>query len=205
MSKLRELTVTVDWNNDLRLFALRSHDPKFVKIKKKVLGIGDHTCSYCAFRSEHHMEIVNIDRDYYNNKIDNFAVCCPFCLLSHFPTGIGRDFGGGTIIYCAELSQNEINAIIHVMFSSMYNCTEYEKASESFYKAFKSRADQVESKLGRGLSEPRMLSQMLVDAPLKDSKKVAKTILKDLRIVPNYEDFRDILASWAREAVLALK
>ena len=157
-----------------------------------------------GFSSHKHMHVVNADGDYYNNNMDNFTTSCPVCLLSHFPVGIGRNFSKGTLIFCPEFEQNELNAIIHTLFGAMYNSTDSEKTAEALYKALKSRADQVESKLGKGLSNPTMMTQMLIDTPLNDSKRVSDIILKDLRIVPDYSDFKPMLGDWASEAITEL-
>ena len=53
-----------------RLFAARKADPTFLKFSERVWERDSYTCQFCGFQARLYQEVVNLDQDYRNNKLD---------------------------------------------------------------------------------------------------------------------------------------
>lgn len=187
-----------------RLHRLRSTDESFIRFRDVILKRDDHSCRYCGFQANDYMDVINIDYDYSNNKMANMATVCPLCRQSVFLHMVGKlEFGGGVIIYAPHISQAELNGLSHVIFCAMNNNTDYQVTAEEIYKNFKLMSQPIETLWGKGLSSPSMLSQMIIDTPLKNRDSVADKILQDCRLLPSRTGFSDQLAKWSTKALEA--
>ena len=167
MAKL-SLTLAVSPGN-WRLFNARRSDPAFAKFAEKVLERDNHTCQYCGFQAKQFQEVINQDNNYQNNKLSNLATACCFCAQCSFLEAVGKgDYGGGTLVYLPEMTQEELNGLCHVLFCAISNATSYRNDAQSIYRDLKLRSKPVEEKLGEGLSQPALFGQILLEANIKD-------------------------------------
>lgn len=197
---MRKIELTASPEN-WRLFARRAGDPKFGPLRQKVFNRDSYTCQFCGFQAKQHQAIINIDNNYRNNRIDNLVTACVFCTQCFFIESIGiGDFGGGTLLFLPELTQNELNSICHVLFCAMANGTAYKDSAVALYRSLKLRSQAVEEKLGTGFSEPNVLGTLLLENQAENSVQ-AKRILKDLRILPSHARFRSQIEDWAKSAL----
>ncbi|MBN2690015.1 MAG: type IVB secretion system protein IcmJDotN [Gammaproteobacteria bacterium] len=188
-------------HGEWRLFALRRDDPKFAEFKKRVLRRDNYTCQFCGFQAKDYQEVVNLDHDYHNNKMDNIVTSCLLCAQCLFLDAIGKgEYGGGTLVYLPEFSQNELNAFSHVLFCAMANNTAYKDDAKTIYRTLKLRSKIIEEKLGEGLSDPSMLGQMLIDAYVVGRKQVREKMLADIRLLPSRDRFEEQIKKWANSA-----
>lgn len=200
---MRKIELTASAEN-WRLFARRGSDPKFEPLRQKVFHRDSYTCQFCGFQARQHQEVVNLDNNYRNNRIDNLATSCIFCMQCFFIESISiGDFGGGILVFIPELTQNEINSMCHVLFCAMANGTAYKDSAVSLYRSLKLRSQAVEEKLGSGFSEPRVLGSLLLENQAENTVQ-AKRILRDLRILPSHARFRNQIEDWAKSALTEL-
>jgi intracellular multiplication protein IcmJ len=184
-----------------RLFAARKADPAFLQFSARVWQRDNYTCQFCGFQAKLYQEVVNIDQDYRNNKIDNLVTACCFCTQCFFLEAVGKnDYGGGTIIYLPEMLQVELDGLCHVLFCAMANATSYRTDAQSVYRSLKLRAQTVEEQMGEGMSNPAMLGQMLIETSAK-----AENLLKDVRLLPSRSKFSQQIEDWAKAALEELK
>src|SRR5687768_11951358 len=128
-----------------KIFWIRRHDPRFVAFAQKVFERDHFTCQYCAFKANKHLEVVNVDGDYRNNKSNNVLTACPFCAQCFFLESIGVGaFGGGTLIYLPEFSQAQLNALCHVFFQMIEKGDVLSSDAESILRDLKFRAMLLE-------------------------------------------------------------
>jgi intracellular multiplication protein IcmJ len=195
--KQRELSLSVTpgaWH----LFRIRRQDKRFFPLRDKILARDKNTCQFCDFQATQHMEIINCDKNYRNNKPSNLLTACPFCAQCFFIDAIGSsDFGGGNIVYLPELTQAELNSFCHVLFQAMSNETDHAKTAQALYRVYKLRTSVVEEKLGEGSSNPSALGQLLLELG-QDDEKVQKKVLSDLRLLPARSRFESEIREWAR-------
>ena len=197
---MRSLELTAKSGN-WRLFTLRKNEEGFKGFSLKVLQRDNYTCQFCGFQAREYQEVVNIDNDYFNNKMSNMATACVFCTQCFFldSVGIGDD-GGGTIIYLPEIDQGTIHSMCHVLFCAITNNTGYKATAQGIYRSLKFRAQLVEEQFGEGVSQPSALGQLLIEsADFKPEQREA--ILKDLRLLPSRAKFRKQIERWARSAL----
>ena len=134
--------------------------------------------------------------------MSNLVTACPFCAQCFFLSTVGKiDYGGGKIIYLPNLSQNRLNALCHVMYASMYQDSDYKSEAQNIINLMRLRSNYVEDHLGKGLSEPALLAQLLMDTPLKNKDTVEVAILKDLRLLPSRKGFEFQIDQWLKTSM----
>lgn len=187
-----------------RVFTTRKADPAFQAFSKKVFRRDNYTCQYCGFQAREYQEVVNLDQNYLNNKLSNLVTACCFCTQCFFLESIGvSGYGGGTIIYLPEITQNNLNGFCHVLFCAIANDTDYKSTAQNIYRSFKLRSQAVEEQLGEGTSNPAVLGQLLVESKAKQEVNM-DLIVKDLRLLPSRASFRVQIERWAATALREL-
>lgn len=187
-----------------RSYSARLADVRFKTYRDKVLARDKHTCRFCGFRANTDQQIINYDGNYNNNKLNNLVTACCLCAQCFFLESVGvGGYGGGTLIYCPELSQAQLHALCHVIFCAMSNDTGYKNTAQSIYRAFKARANPVEEKFGEGTSDPAIFGHLLIDTRFNDPEQT-KTLFQDIRLLPSRAKFRKQIERWAETALLEL-
>ncbi len=195
-----ELELAVNLNG-WRLFIRRREDKAFQPIANKVLQRDGYTCQFCGFQAREFQEIVNLDGNYSNNKINNMITACCFCSQCLFIESVSIDeMGGGQLIYLPEMSQPDLNSFCHVLFCAMGNGTGYQDTAQAIYRSFKFRSQPVESKFGSGTSNPAIFGQLILEYQ-QTHPEAPVNILKDLRLLPAYTKFKVQLEAWAKAAL----
>lgn len=187
-----------------RIFAGRKDDEAFRPLEKRVFERDNHTCQFCGFQAHEYQDVVNLDGNYRNNKLENLATACCFCSQCLFLEAVGLDeMGGGQLIYLPEISQADLNSFCHVLFCALGNGTAYEDTAQSLYRTFKFRSQIIEEKFGEGSSNPAMLGQMLIEHSA-DNADANYDFLKDVRLLPSHTKFKVQLDAWAAAAMAEL-
>lgn len=182
----------------------RRADPAFQAFGKKVFRRDNYTCQYCGFQARDYQEIVNLDQNYYNNKLSNMVTACCFCTQCFFIESVGQGgYGGGTLIFLPEISQNDLDSFCHVLFCAIANDTGYKNVAQNIYRNFKMRAQIVEEQFGEGASNPAVFGQLLIDTKAKERSNYQE-MLKNLRLLPSRASFRTQIESWATAALSEL-
>jgi len=181
---------------------LRRADPAFLAFQVKIHARDNHTCFFCGFQASAHLETVNLDGDYVNNKKNNLATACGLCAQCFFLEAVGKsDFGGGVLIYLPEMSQVELNALCHLIFSSMVYRLRDATTAKNIYRSLKLRAQLIEEKVGEGLSNPAQFGQMLIEGGEQKKPAIQDSILKAFRLLPNMARFSAEIMTWAQEGL----
>jgi len=183
----------------------RKADPAFKNFSERVLKRDAYGCRFCGFQARQLQEIVNIDGNYRNNRMENLATACGFCTQCFFLEAVGKsDFGGGTLIYLPEIDQAELNALCHVLFTTMAsgNSTDDVNAKNT-YRSLRLRSQVVEQELGEGFSSPSFYGHLLIDSQINPAhKKAANAELSTkLRLLPDITRFTVHLETWLLEAL----
>ena len=184
-----------------RLYSARKADSRFKSFEQKILQRDRYTCQFCGFQARVYQDVINLDSNYNNNKLENLATSCCFCSQCFFLESVGvGGYGGGTLIYLPELSQSELNGLCHVLFCAITNDTGYKNSSQTIYRSFKFRSQLVEEKFGEGTSDPSIFGHLLIDSgPV--SKESSTTIFKNIRLLPSRAKFRIQIERWAESAL----
>jgi intracellular multiplication protein IcmJ len=185
------------------IYAKREIDPAFNKVKASACQRDRHICQYCDFQSIRHMDVANLDGNYKNNQLANLITACPFCMQCHFLHMAGKtEKSGGKIIFLPNVTQSQLNALCHVLFCAIVNGTSYAQEAQNTLNQLRLRSNKVDTVLGKGLSEPSMLGQMLLDTPIKKNKaEIIHATLKDLRLLPSMKKFERFVGQWSKEAL----
>ena len=187
-----------------RLFMTRKADDGFKQFANKVHLRDKYECQFCGFSSSQRLDVINLDGNYRNNKISNLVTSCPLCAQCHFLDSVGQgDFGGGTLIYLPEITQAQLNATCHIIFSSIASGGHYSQNAKDMYRQLKMRAKIIEKKLGEGLSNPSIYGQMLIDASQK-AHAVHKDLSNYIRLLPNLKKFAPLVNRWLNLSIDAM-
>jgi intracellular multiplication protein IcmJ len=194
---LRLSAVEGNW----RLFIKRKADPAFRTFQNKVFNRDQYTCSFCGFRSKVGLEVINLDENYYNNKLNNLATACPLCAQCFFIESIGQnDFGGGLLIYANEIPQAQLNALCHVLFATVVNNLSGADQARNIYRSLKLRTQLVERYVGESMSQPTVLGRMIIDRGLVKLQSLNNRLLSPLRLLPSIGYFVLQIQQWNAEA-----
>ena len=184
-----------------RLYSARKVDERFKSHEVKVFQRDHYTCQFCGFQSRLFQEIINLDRNFANNKFANLATACCFCAQCYFIESVGvGGYGGGTLVYLPELTQAELNSLCHVLFCAITNDTGYKISAQNIYRSFKFRSQIVEEKYGEGTSDPAIFGQLIIDSGQMSEEKSDK-LLKNIRLLPSRAKFRKQIEQWAASAL----
>ena len=184
-----------------RLYSARKVDERFKAFEQKVLQRDRYTCKFCGFQARVFQEVVNLDNNYANNKLENLTTSCCFCAQCFFVESVGvGGYGGGTLVYLPELTQTELNNLCHVLFCAITNDTGYKSSAQNIYRAFKFRSQIVEEKFGEGTSDPALFGQLLIDAGITDEERRAQ-LFKNILLLPSRAKFRKQIEKWAASAL----
>lgn len=88
---------------------------EILDVYRHVLQRDNHTCYYCGFASDKYQEIHHIDHNHTNNDPSNLVTVCPLCHQSHH-LSLADLHNGASLIWCPELSQQEINDLCRIAF-----------------------------------------------------------------------------------------
>ena len=184
-----------------RLYSGRKADPKFKAFETKVFQRDRYTCQLCGFQAMLYQDIVNLDGDYSNNRMNNLVTACCFCAQCFFIESVGvGGYGGGTLVYLPEVSQSEVNSLCHVLFCAITNDTGYKNSAQTIYRSFKFRSQIVEDKFGEGTSDPSIFGHLLIDSgPITD--ETSAKIFMNIRLLPSRAKFRKQIEQWAASAL----
>lgn len=195
--KSTHLKLRVD-PNGYRAVLLRQQDPKFVYYREKILERDSNNCYFCSFQSHKHIQIVNIDGDYNNNKLSNLGIACPLCAQCLFLQAT-NDFTGGTLITCPDIDQKSLNAQFHILFCTMYIHSEQEVAARQIYRAFKFRSDDIVEQLGEEFADPDIISTLCMQNDIQPAQ--SETIFEHLRFLPDFNGAEKYLKDWVKDAL----
>jgi len=186
-----------EWNT----YQKRERLPQFQEFAKKVKKRDFDTCKFCGFTADEGMTVVNLDHNYNNNVASNLVTACPLCAQCLFVehVGCGGD-NGGVLIYLPEMTQAELNGLVHALFCAIANATMHETSAQSLYNALRLRAQVVEKTYGEGRSDPKVFGKMVINTPTTDSKSLHQHVFKNLRVLANITSFSQQIRTWSQKA-----
>lgn len=183
-----------------RLYSARKADERFKAFELKVLQRDKYTCQFCGFQARYFQDVVNLDKNYNNNKLHNLATACCFCAQCFFVESVGvGGYGGGNLVYLPELTQAELNSLCHVLFCAITNDTGYKSTAQNIYRSFKYRTQAVEEKFGEGTSDPAIFGQLMIDSAVRED--LAAQLFNNIRLLPSRAKFRKQIERWAASAL----
>ena len=171
-----------------RIFMRRKLDSRFADFSQKIFDRDHFACQFCGLESRKHQEVINLDHDYFNNKISNLVTACGFCAQCFFLESVGAGaYGGGVLIYLPEIAQSYLNGFCHILFTAMNNNTEHKESAQNAYRYLKLRSQIIEDEWGENMHEPALFGQLLIESG--DRTLLTKKIFASIRLLPSRTGF----------------
>jgi intracellular multiplication protein IcmJ len=183
-------------------YAKRNADDRFASYKKSVALECNDTCQFCGFKDKSHMQVVNLDGNYKNNKISNMVLACPLCSQCFFIEMIGKvENTGAVLIYLPHMTQQNLNGLCHALFCAILNGTKYAQVAQSTYNDLRLLSKVIDETYGKGLSNPAFMGQMIIDTPLENRDAISQKLLSGVRVLPLLNKFTRCVETWSKTAL----
>lgn len=131
-------------------------------IKNSVFARDKYTCQYCGFSSKKQMRWVAKDSNPFNMQEPNMMTVCLLC-HDTLNCGVSDGKAKGSLIFLPQLTQIEINWILHVYFILNKNNSmpDFIEKVTSLINGLRENAKQVESMFGKGASNPVAMKNVM--------------------------------------------
>ncbi|MFI4954809.1 MAG: type IVB secretion system protein IcmJDotN [Gammaproteobacteria bacterium] len=180
------------------LFQNRKADDAFLSLQSKVWSRDDYTCRFCGFTAKQYQEVVNINGNYRDNKLNNLATACIFCAHTQL-LGLRNN---SKIIYFPNISQVDLNHFMRVLFCCTHFGEEYAETAKTLVQALKLRSQTIENVFGADCSDSVLFAQTFIDAVDQTKKdSITQNILPQLRWYPNRGDYEEVISYWAEQVL----
>jgi len=177
--------------NNWEKFKQRKRNKVFIDVRKKILERDQYRCQFCEFESVQ-LEVINLDNDYGNNKEKNLVSACSLCARCTLLDSYSIDYKGrDKIIYCPELTQEQLNQLVRVLIAHMYG-----EGTDEIYNAkatmaqLQDRSLWLDEKAGCHLSHPGLFSQY-INFPNSN-----KGLVNRLRWLPEATEHEQEVEEW---------
>ncbi len=117
------------------------------ELRKEVLERDDHTCQCCGFRSEKYQEILPINQDPRDLRLDNLATTCQFCHQC-FQIDKVAQMRSGVLIWLPELSQTDLNHLARALYVARISQGPMADTSRKILDLLMTRREDVRRRLG---------------------------------------------------------
>lgn len=129
----------------------------------------NYTCYYCGFQSDRYQEVHHLDHNHENNDPSNLVTVCPLCHQNHH-LNLADLHKGATLIWCPNLTQQEINDFCRLLFILEHMNTTHDnkhyivkRAFTSFYEEYFKKGEAKLEEYFRGASNCGLMGQILLD------------------------------------------
>lgn len=179
--------------NNWERFTQRKNNQLFKKIRADVLYRDHFTCQYCYYQSQH-LEVVNIDGNYRNNKGNNLISGCDLCARCLLLDGYPLEYSGGDkMIYLPEMLQEQVNQLCRVLFCKMAGEGDSVYNAKMIYSQLQDRAKWLDEKAECQLSHPALFSVYCQ----QENKDIQ--LINQIRWLPAPESYQASLETWKQE------
>lgn len=177
-------------------FMSRKANKAFQDMALQVFKRDEYTCRYCGFQAKKYQEVVNIDQNYNNNKLDNLATACSFCAPCFFLDIVGVDGrSGGMIVHLPEINQPDLNHFTRALFCSLLRDAPYKGKLQAVYLSLQDRSKPVEEVFGPHAQEPNIFGQSIIDSGITD-EQLRNPILSELKFLPIRKFYKEQAEYW---------
>lgn len=181
---------------------VRKADPAFLTFQEKIFVRDGYTCQFCGFRARQHMDVVNKDNNFRNNRVSNLITSCCFCSQNYFLESVGRDeIGGGSLVVIPEFKPHELNALCHNLFTAIVSGSAMATQARNIYRSLKLRSQKTEKLLGEGMSNPVLVGRLLVECEEQEVEKIRDRLEQGIRLLPDLQGFAVPVKTWIQTAV----
>ncbi|MES2728821.1 MAG: type IVB secretion system protein IcmJDotN [Pseudomonadota bacterium] len=117
------------------------------ELRREVLKRDDHACQCCGFRSEKYQEILHINQDTRDTRLDNLATTCQFCHQC-FAVDKVAQMRSGVLIWLPELTQTELNHLSRALYVARISQGPMADTSRKILDMLMTRREDVRRRLG---------------------------------------------------------
>lgn len=157
------------------------------------------SCELCGWQDSRYMRVVTLSNIYHEESLD-LQTRCLFCYHEHRLSLCPE----GTIIYCPEITQSQLNWFIHTQWALSYILDKNADYTKSFSARAQlrvenvwldSRKEIVDKFFGCGLSDAKAFAECMAITDV-DTKNDARSLIADLRFIPKKEGYLEQISYW---------
>ncbi len=173
-------------------------------IKQKILERDDHTCAFCQFKSEKYQDVVALDSDMLNTKLDNLATACIFCHQC-FDLEKVAEMRSGVLIWLPEIEQTQLHHIARAIYTARISQGSMADTAKKTLETLMKRREVSQARIHT--DDPHVLSMVMRDFLSQKSYAMRNQKLEGVRLFPldrriikegdlEFNQFPQILAYW---------
>ena len=178
-------------------------DPDTFRVR--VFERDNYTCKCCGFRAEEFQEILFLNGDRGDLRMENAATTCIFCNQCFDLNKVGK-MQSGVLIWLPEITQAVLHHIIRAVYVARVDQGPAAKAARQALDTLMARREQA--RLRVGTDNPKILGAVLEDFLSEKTYMRRDEMLKGIRLLPldrrviqdpelgDYNPFQHILNSW---------
>lgn len=169
-------------------------DRRYIAVRSTILERDDQTCGFCGFRALKFQEVHHLDDNHGNNAPKNLLTACCLCHLC-FHLGMAGIKDAGTIVWCPEIPQADLNNLCRSIFVAVANRGKHEDAARKLYESLEARAAIIREELGEGACNPGSIGQAFLEMT-DEQYGTRNKRLPGLRLLPKMSAFGKQIAFW---------
>jgi intracellular multiplication protein IcmJ len=117
------------------------------ELRREILERDQHTCQACGFRAEKYQEILYVNHDERDTRLDNLVTTCQFCHQC-FHLDRVQLMRSGVLIWLPELSQEDLNHLARALYVARISQGQMADTARKILDMLMLRREDVRRRLG---------------------------------------------------------
>ncbi len=175
-----------------------------LEVRQKVFGRDNDTCQCCGFKSGKYQEVLFIDGDDQNHKLDNLMTTCIFCHQCGDLEKVAQ-MRSGVLIWMPEIEQHDLHHIARAIYVSRISQGGMAETAKSALEKIMHRREEAKARLFT--DDPYIMSVVMKDFLGPKQYMARDKKLEGVRLFPldrriikegdlEFNQFPQILAYW---------
>ena len=174
------------------------------ELRPKILERDNHTCRFCGFHSQKYQEVVFLNGNGEDLRVDNLATACIFCHQC-FDLDRASQMNSGVLVWLPEIEQAELNHIARAIYVARISQGSMADTARAALDSLMARREDAKTRMAT--DDPFFLATVFRDFLGPKHYAAREQKLKGVRLFPldrrnitegdlKFNQFPQILAYW---------